>query len=160
MQYLRLSASDRRSFGDNKITHQLLNLQYSIDNATDRERAWNGNVTMQYGRTLRNNGTIDSADTGTVSYSANLGYRHVNLFDISHLNFTSQLRMLSSEFRSEDPFEPDISTDRSRLDSSWRNQLDYSIGLLQIRADADLRDIDGHLTAFFSLRVRRFFGVR
>ena len=44
-------------------------------------------------------------------------------------------------------------------DSSWRNELTYRIGLLELRLLAEVRDINGRWNsqAFFS--VRRYYGA-
>jgi hypothetical protein len=44
-------------------------------------------------------------------------------------------------------------------DSSWRNELTYRVGLLELRLLAEMRDVDGRWNgrAFFS--VRRYYGT-
>ena len=157
--YIRLSATDRRMTGDFRDTFQLLNLQASRSTQTTRYRAWSGSLTLQYGHTVRQNGP-ESIDDRTTSYSANVSYRHANLFDVSHLNFTSQLHLLSSDFMSDEPFEENFDTDRSRTDTAFRNRLDYRIGLLQLRLEANAREINSVWNSMIFLSVRRYYGIR
>ena len=88
-----------------------------------------------------------------------MSYRHANLWSINNLTYTSDLRWLSDNLRTEDPFDPDFDLDRERWNSSWRNRMDYRIGLLHFRGDANLRDVDGNWSASFYFTVRRYFGM-
>lgn len=88
-----------------------------------------------------------------------MSYRHTDLWNVKNLLYTSDLRWLSDDLRSDDPFDPDFDIDRERWSSSWRNRLDYRIGLLHLRADANLRDVDGTWSASVYLTIRRYFGM-
>jgi hypothetical protein len=88
-----------------------------------------------------------------------MNYRHTELFGVDNLAFTSDLRWLSEDFQTEDPFDPDFELETERLNSSWRNRIEYRIGLLQLRADADLREVNGMWSQSILLQVRRYFGM-
>jgi hypothetical protein len=101
-----------------------------------------------------------SAAGASFSYSVNLSYRHANLFDVSLLNFTSDFRLLSTDLQTDDPFDLGFDLDTQRLMSTWRNRIEYRVGLLHLRADADLREASGDWNASIRLSARRYFGMR
>jgi len=158
--YIRLTATDRRTRGDQRDIFQLVNLQASRSTQSGRYRAWSGGLTIQYGRTGRQDSGPEDSDNQTISYSANLNYRHVNLFDVPNLNFNSELELLSSDFISNEPFENELNLDRDRTDSAWRNRLYYRVGLLQIRLEVNLRAIDSFRNSMAFLSIRRYYGIR
>jgi len=94
----------------------------------------------------------------SISYSANLMYRHANLFDVSNLNFTSELRLLSTDFRTDDPLDEGLGMESERSDTVWRNRLLYRIGLLELDLHASLREVNDSLTTRILLKVRRYYG--
>ena len=85
-------------------------------------------------------------------------YRHSDLFEVPLLDFTSDLRIQSDDYRSDDPFDIMPGLENDRVSSSWRNQLDYRLGLLQMRASVDLYDSNGTWNTAFIFVVRRYFG--
>lgn len=158
-RYIRLSATDRRNHGDERQEFQLANLQLSISRRADRYRSLSGNITVQYTRSGSGDLSIVTTDSDRFSYSANVTYRHANLFGKSNLNLTSELRMRSLEYQTRDTLDPNFDVSEERLSSLWRNQLDYRIGALVIRFDGDIREVDGDLSTLVSLYVRRHFGT-
>jgi hypothetical protein len=98
-------------------------------------------------------------DRDSFTYSVNLSYVDRELFNVRNLNFLSELRYLSAQFREDDPFEQDELFDPNRSDKSWRNELTYRIGLLELRLLGEVRDINGRWNsqAFFS--IRRYYGT-
>jgi hypothetical protein len=157
--YLRLSATDRRASGDQVGTNQLLNLQASAMAQSDRRRAWNGNVTLQYGRTLSPIADAASSRRETVSYSADLMYRQTDIFNVSLLNFTSELRLLSENFITDNPLDADLGIETERVDAMWRNRLSYRLGLLEFDLHATFREINNDLSTRVFFKVRRFYGA-
>jgi len=157
--YLRLSASDRRSFGDRVDTFQLVNLQASSRMQMNRDRSWNGSVTLQYGNSSADMPEARDMDNSSFTYSVDLRYMERDLFDVQRLNFQSELRLLSSNFRNNNAFDErnDPTTDRN--DSVWRNELDYRVGLLEFRLLADLRQTDDRWMSQVYFQVRRYYGV-
>ena len=164
--YLRFSASDRRRFGFRPDEFQLFSLQASSRMQIDNTRSLNGSISLQYTDSeiamMMSGDTSDLAmsDRSSFSYSVVLSYSDAELFSVRNLRFLSQLRYLSSDFRSDDVFDNNERLfDPDRSDSSWRNDLTYRVGLLELRLLAELRDINGRWTsqAFFS--VRRYYGT-
>ena len=165
--YLRLSATDRRRFGDRPDEFQLLSLQVSSRMQIDNTRSLNGSISLQYtdstAEMMMMNGDTSifaMSDRSSFSYSAILSYSDAELFNVRNLYFLSQLRYLSSDFKSDDVFDNNERLfDPNRTDSSWRNELTYRIGLLELRLLAEVRDINGRWNsqAFFS--VRRYYGA-
>jgi hypothetical protein len=158
-RYIRLSATDRRNHGDERQEFQLANLQLSISRRADRYRSLSGNITLQYTRSGSGDLDVVTSDSDRFSYSANVTYRHANLFGKSNLNLTSELRMRSLEYQTSDALDPNFDVSEEQLSSLWRNQLDYRIGALVIRFDGDIREVDGDLSTLISLYVRRHFGA-
>ena len=159
-RYFRVSMTDQRSFGDERRTYQLADMQVSLRRQISRDRNWNGNITLQYGRREQYKPIENSAAGASFSYSVNLSYRHANLFDVSLLNFTSDFRLLSTDLQTDDPFDLGFDLDTQRLMSTWRNRIEYRVGLLHLRADADLRESSGDWNASIRISARRYFGMR
>jgi len=158
-RFIRLSATDRRNHGDDRQEFQLANLQFSISRRADRYRSLSGNITLQYTSSGSGDLTFVTTNSDRFSYSANVTYRHANLFGKSNLNLTSELRLRSLEYQTNDTLDPSFNDSEEQLSSLWRNQLDYRIGALVIRFDGDIREVDGELSTLVSLYVRRHFGA-
>ena len=157
--YVRLSATDRRSLTDLRAVNQLLNLQASAMAQAGRYRAWNGSITLQLGRSDLPLAGMPSMKRESVSYSADLMYRHANLFGVPLLNFTSELRVLSEDFVVDDPLDTELGTQTERVESLWRNRLSYRLGLLEFDLHATLRDVDDSLNTRIFFKVRRYYGA-
>ena len=159
-RYLRVSLTDQRSFGDERRVYQLADLQLSLRRQISRDRNWNGNITLQYGRREQYKPLESAAAGASFSYSVNLSYRHANLFDVSLLNFTSDFRLLSTDLQTDDPFDLGFDLETQQLMSTWRNRIEYRVGLLHLRADADLRETGGDWNTSIRISARRYFGMR
>jgi hypothetical protein len=159
-RYLRFALTDQRSFGDEERGFQLVDLQYSLQGNLTRDSNWNLNTTVQYG--LRNQTKPPNLvnESKSLSYSISAAYRRANLFDVPLLNFSSDFQLQSEDFQSEDPFDPDFDVDRQRVSSSWRNRLDYRVGMLHVQGDLGLHEVQGKWFASFRLTARRYFGMR
>lgn len=161
--YLRLSASDRRLYGDRRDEFQLVSLQGSSRMQISRQRSLNGGFSVQYSNSampLVMNGSQEMMmDRGSFTYSVTLTYTDRQLFDVNNLSFLTQLRYLSSEFRSDDVFDVEDTFDPRRSDSSWRNELNYRIGLLEFRLLAEIRDLNGQWVSQAFFGVRRYYGT-
>ena len=157
--YIRLSASDRRSFGDRDDAFQLFNLQASSRMQINRRRAWNGSVTFQYSNSGSTMSPEQQMDNSALTYSVDLRYTERDLFSVDRLNFMSELRLLSSNFRSDDMLDEGIERDIDRDDSNWRNELNYRIGLLEFRLFTDMRKAESRWTSQIYFQVRRYYGV-
>ena len=158
-RYLRFALTDQRSSGDEERSFQLADLQYTVQGTLTRDSSWNLNATVQYG--LRNQTKPPDLinNSKSLSYSFSAAYRHANLFDISFLNFSSDFLFQSEDFKSEDPFDPAFDVDRQRASASWRNRLDYRLGLLHLQSDLGLHEVEGRWFASFRFTARRYFGM-
>jgi hypothetical protein len=157
--YLRLSASDRRANGDRDGTFQLVTLQGSVRMQVSRKRSWNGGITLQYNSNSTTMWDEEERDDSSYTYSANLSYMEFDLFKVRRLNFLSELRLLSSDFRSDDLLDQGIGVDPDRDDKSWRNRLDYRVGRLELQLLADVREINNRWMSQVFFTVRRYYGA-
>jgi hypothetical protein len=124
-----------------------------------RKRAWNGSVTVQYSNSSATMSPDEEMDNSALTYSVDLRYTERDLFSVDRLNFLSELRLLSSNFRSNDILDEGIAPDRDRDDSNWRNELNYRIGLLEFRLFTDMRKAESRWTSQIYFQVRRYYGV-
>ena len=157
--FVRLTATDRRRSSDDDDDFQLVNFQASRTMRNSRLSSWTGSLTVQYIRTKQDRLDTVETDNRSTSYSANLSYVHRQLFDVRQLSFTSELRLLSNDFKSADPLDQELNDTQDREDKVWRNRLDYRIGRLRIGLHANLADIDGDISSFIFLNIRRAFGA-
>jgi hypothetical protein len=157
--YARLSASDRRAFGDKEDSFQLVTLQLSTRMQVNRRRSLNGGLTLQYNTNSMKLLNSDEQENSSSTYSANLTYIERDLFKVPRLNFLSELRLLSSDFRSNDILDQGIETDPDRDDKSWRNRLDYRVGKLELQLLADVREINNSWMSQVLFTVRRYYGA-
>ncbi|RLA35966.1 MAG: hypothetical protein DRR15_06105 [Gammaproteobacteria bacterium] len=156
--YIRLTATDQRLRGDERGSFQLVNLQASRNAQLSRERSWSGSLTAQYGRDNQTEPTADATDNTNTNYSADLRYRHMNLFSVLGLMFMSELRMRSLNFISDDPFdEAALEIERDRSNISWRSQLTYQIGQLDLRLEANLQEVDDNRSSVLFFGIRRSY---
>jgi hypothetical protein len=157
--YIRLSASDRRSSGDREDTFQLVNFQASARMQVSRKRSWNGSITFQYNNSTATMSHTEDMDNSSVTYSADLRYMERDLFNVERLDFQSELRLMSADFRSNDLIDEGIAPDRDRNDSVWRNELNYRVGLLELRLLAELRQIEDRMSSQVYFLIRRYYGT-
>ncbi|MDH4107987.1 MAG: hypothetical protein OEW35_06705 [Gammaproteobacteria bacterium] len=157
--YLRFSLTDRRLVNGIENSFQLANLQASIRRQASRTRSWNGSITLQAGRNAQSEPGATDRENSSLSYSANLSFAQRDLFDVSMLNFMSELRWLSTDFQTDDPFDMTIGVDPKRDDRIWRNRLEYRVGRLELRLNADVRQINSDWMTQVFLQVRRYYGA-
>ena len=157
--YLRLSASDRRTYGDREDVFQLFTFQASSQMRFTRNRSLNGGFSVQYNNSEADMTMDDEMDNSAFTYSVDLTYRERDLFNVERLNFLSELRLLSRELRRDDIFDEEIGVDAERSDQVWRNELDYTVGKLELRLLADVREIDNRWMSQIFFRVRRYYGA-
>ncbi len=158
--YVRLSASDRRTFGDREDFFQLVTLQASSRMQLARTRSLNGGLTLQYSNSSMAMLDDERRENSAFTYGIDLSYIERDLFSVRRLNFTSELRLLSRNLRSMEAFDRGIDANPDRSDRVWRNELDYRVGRLEFRLLADLRDINNRWMSQVYLQVRRHYGGR
>jgi hypothetical protein len=98
-------------------------------------------------------------DNAAFTYSADLTYTERDLFNVERLNFQSELRLLSRQMRSQDMFDQDLETEEVRKDQIWRNELDYTVGRLELSFLAEVSEINDRWVRQFFFRVRRYYGA-
>jgi hypothetical protein len=124
-----------------------------------RTRSLNGGFSVQYNNNETAMMMAGDMDNSAFTYSVDLTYIERDLFNVPRLNFLSELRLLSRELRRDDLFEDEIGVDAERSDQVWRNELDYTVGKLEFRLLADIREIDNRWMSQVFFRVRRFYGA-
>jgi hypothetical protein len=159
-RYLRLGITDQRTLGDAERKDQLVDVQYNLQGNLTRDRSWSLSASGQYGLREQTKPPDFVNESRSLSYSITAAYRHANLFDVSFLNYSSELRFQSQDFQSGDPFDADFDFERQRANSLWRNRLDYRVGLLHLWADLVMHEADGTWFSSFRFTARRYFGMR
>ena len=96
--------------------------------------------------------------SSSVSYSVSLSYREQDLFNRANLDFESELRLLSSEFRNDDPFDQATEILDERDSNAWRNSLSYRVGQLHMSLNADLSAVNDRMRSRFYFLIRRYYG--
>ncbi|MBL0122579.1 MAG: hypothetical protein IPP88_07540 [Betaproteobacteria bacterium] len=152
--FIRLSATDSRYLDGQHETLQLLNLQLTRTMELSRDRALSGNLTVQAARRSSQRPGFEKAlndgKTETTA-SADLNYRHQNLFGVPRLVFYSQLRLNRQELVQA------LGVPGERELRSWENRLDYSIGRLETRFLTRIAEIDGTQHWLVMFRITRRF---
>lgn len=156
--YLRLSATDRRSTGTRENTFQLVSFQAASRMQVSRKRSWNGSVQVQYSSNSREDEQEERMAGSSVSYGASLSYNERDLFNVRNLDFMSELRLLSSEFRNDDMFDRATEILDQRDSNFWRNILTYRIGMLQMQLNANVRESNGRRNHTVYFIIRRYYG--
>ena len=156
--YLQVLANDRRTTGFRESSFQIVSLQASSRMRVSRKRSLDGGLSLQYttnSQTLMDgNRNVGSA----LSYSANLRYNEQDLFSVNDLDFVSELRLLSSEFQTEDIFDRGLDTTNERDTNYWKNLLTYRIAQLELRLEATVREFDDRRRSRIMFLVRRYYG--
>lgn len=152
--FIRLSATDSRYLDGQRETFQLVNLQLTRTLALGHDRALSGNLTVQTTRRVsKRPGFENSGNEGRpeTSVSADLSYRHQNLFGVPRLLFFSQLQVNRQEVIQA------FGTQSQRELLSWENRLDYQIGRLETRFLIRFSEFDGTKYSLVMFRATRRF---
>ncbi len=149
--FLRATLTDSRRSGRDEGGLQLFDFQASLNHSVSRDVSWDANANFQVSRPLD-----DEIDAVDMNSSLNFSYKHRRLFGVRQLSFDSELRYLTNSLlnivRSEGL---DV---QERDESFWRNKLNYVVGRLQIRLNADMTQSNGQISSSLFLQVRRNFG--
>ncbi len=154
----RLSLNDRREYGDQESTFQLVNVQVTRNHRVDQNTSWNGNVTIQASRSVTEatNRELDGDWDGSSSIS--LTYQRRRVMDVPRLDFTSELRVMSHNLLPV--VQTEFTTSDEREDRVWRNRLTYNIGLLELNAWANFsQGQDRNLNMLLLFQARRRFSM-
>jgi len=155
----RFSVTDYQSYGDDSASRQFANLEFSAERNRSRDVSFSGSASVQWATRSIEKPVEAASQNDSLYYSVSLGYRHANLRDIAHLNFSSDLRYRDEGQQSLDPLDPDFESEFERTTLSWRNRLSYRVGLLDVHANLHFSELSGSVLTVFSLRVRRYFGA-
>ena len=170
---VRSNSMARFSLSDNRVEasgvdgdtldgeFQLVNLQASFDNKLSTTSSFRANATLQISRTYKPavEGLIDESNgdwrpTATID----LTYSKLGLFQVPRLSFYSTFRHVSNTYipLADNPDEEQA----AREDNIWENRLEYSVGLLRLRAISRLQEIRGKKQNYFLFQARRYIGGR
>jgi hypothetical protein len=156
----RLSAADARQFDAEQAHLQLYNFQLSGTFELDRRRSWSGDITLQRSSQrslplpLAEGLPLAALQQSTRSASGELTWRHLAMFDVPRLNFTSRLRLALNSQRLTDEIVPLP----QRETGSWENRLDYQVGRLESSWSVRLSRVDARQFLLFMWRLQRTFG--
>ena len=152
--FIRLSATESRYLDGQHEKLQLVNLQLTRALDLGRDRALSGSLTVQQTRRFsQRKGFENSLNVGKpeTTASADLIYRHQNIFGVPRLIYSSQLRLNRQELVQA------LGAPSERELRSWENRLDYSIGRLESRLLLRIADIDGVQHWLIMFRIMRRF---
>lgn len=158
MAYASVNVSDSRALGAEQGTFQLINFQLSSNLNTGRYSSLTGNLTIQAIRQEMESyfsagRPYSSIETGFVTTSSgSINYQHQRAFGVPRLRFRSELRLNSEALL------PVLGGPQDSETASWTNHLDYTIGLLQLRADARIAKVAGRNNRSIMFSATRSFG--
>jgi hypothetical protein len=149
-----LNVTDSRRFGietdsgSENTSFQAATLQASHFQTLSQYSSWDAGLNFQVNRFA--DGTSETFE----SSNANFSYQHARAFGVRRLRFRSEFeaRTNSLNLASED--------DDDQRELSWENELDYSIGRLELNLKSFVVDRDGEQDITVFLSVRRFFDGR
>lgn len=139
-----LSFNDSRHLNELPNNDQSIYLTFQRDSQLSSDASWGGNLNYEW-----RSSTNRHAETITQSYSAgNLWYSEKDIFGVPRLHFRSTLNLPINELLFDNK-------DRNNNVTSWRNRLDFRMGLLEATAQMDMTPDSYHL----SISVKRYFGM-
>jgi len=156
----RASVADARQFDAEQAHLRLYNFQLSGTHELDRRRSWSGDITLQRSSqrslpvALAEGLPLAALRQSTRSASGELTWRHLAMFDVPRLNFTSRLRVALNSQRLTDEIVPLP----QRETGSWENRLDYQVGRLESSWSVRLSRVDARQFLLFMWRLQRTFG--
>jgi hypothetical protein len=152
---LRLVLTDSRTFGEpnafgaDDTAFQVASLQGTHVQNLSRYASWNANFSLVATRT-----TAGDEDETFNSSNANLVYQHGRLFGFRRLRFRSELELSSGSLF----FLPEENDETSEV--SWQNDIDYTIGRLDVNFKGRFTDRGGRSDFGLFLTIRRRFDGR
>lgn len=157
--YAGLSASDSRTWAEERGSFQLVNLQLSRRTQLSRHANWSGNLTLQATRSDTTQVDVfagvqrDSHPGWQQFHSGSLTYENQRAFDVPRLRYTALLSLDSQQL--ERRIDGNVDAPRERVTASFENRLDYAIGRLETRLSARLVRFDGRSVATLFAHVQR-----
>jgi hypothetical protein len=156
----RLSLADARQYDAEQAHFSLLNFQLSGTHDIDRRRSWTGDITLQ--RAVQQSLPVPVSGGFTLpalhethqSASGELAWRHLAMFDVPRLNFSSRLRVaLDNQLQAEA-----LLPLPQRETLSWENRLDYRVGRLDSSLALRWSRVDRRRFTLLMWRLQRSFG--
>jgi len=139
----QLSFSDTRHLSDDPYQFQRAYFTVNRDVLLSESDSWGGGFVFEWTNTINDDGEISKSSRAWGS----LFYRNSELWQVTNLRFTSELEV---------PFNDLLPEEDVRIDNqiaTWRNRLDYRVGLLTFDLDSTLTEENYHI----SINVRRNF---
>jgi hypothetical protein len=158
--FARLSYSDGRELGGEHSRFQLFNFQLSGNFEFDRNRTLGGDLTYQRSQQRasdlpQSDGTMLPGErTTSRGASGEIVYRHLRLFGVPHLLFTSRLKLAQDVLNQPGT----LTTIPDRETRLWENRLDWSIGRLDTQLVLRFSQIEHRRRNFLMWRIQRSFG--
>ena len=149
----RLSANDSRTLSGNQNFFQLINLQASRDEKVGFNQSLIGNLTIQASRS----GTSDISTPLIASPSADVNYHHERFFKVKNMTFDSILKIIGSDIVLS---QNQASQNQPTLNSSnvsWDNNISYFIGLLKLRLNTHLAEVNKTTQTSLLFTITRTF---
>lgn len=131
---LRLSASDSRILnGMAQNAFQMINLQASRNEALSRSQFLEGNLTLQ---ATHVQSPYPEQPAYTLTPSAEMHYKNMRVFNVSHLTFDSLLRITEGNIA-----PTNVTGNQGQETRSWTNDFAYMIGVLSLRLNTRIAKV-------------------
>lgn len=146
---MSLSLSDQRSFSSFDTIVQNASYAHNTTYRFDHSSQVAADLSIQKSWVTVSGGDTNQSDEN-VGSSLNLSYGNNKLFQVRNLSFLSELGLSASSLT---PWATGEYIESSR---SWRNQLQYTVGLLVTHVEMDIYGEDFEYRQF-RLNIKRFF---
>ncbi len=151
--YVSLNGSDSVTRGQFENHFQMINIQASGQAQFGRNSSATANLTLQGVRQA----TANAPRTGmSFNTSGNLGYFQQRVFDVPRLRYSALYSANESQFKSR--LQGDIEAPRERVNQSFEQRLDYSIGRVGLRLQMRFAQVEGRRDALIFFSMMREFG--
>jgi hypothetical protein len=150
---LSLRATDYRELTGNQSFGQIINLQASRNVNLLNHQSLTGNLTIQSSRS----GFSGESTPFLTTPSADLVYMNERLFAVKNLNFNSNLSIIGSEIASSQSSNPLNLSAGNTARVSWRNDLHYRIGRLELKLNSQIAEVNGVHQTMLYFNMRRSF---
>ena len=151
---MSVSASDTRTFGQERSDNQSVSMQTNANLAISNYSSASANFNVQWNR----NGSEDPVADGLATWSANGGasYMHSRAFGIPRLRYSLAFNLNYSHTNAR--LLGDADAERVRDGYTIDQHLDYQIGRMDARLTASQAVQDGEENAMIYLQIGRSFG--
>lgn len=160
--YVSLFGIDTQTSGRLANHFQMINFQASGQFQFGSNSAATLNLTVQGVRQSTTNATSAPDTTSTTNpgmnfnTSGNLNYFHRRAFDVPRLRYSAIYSANESQFKSR--LQGDIDAPRERINQSFEQRLDYTVGRLAFRMSMRFARIEGRRDALLLFTMNRDFG--